>query len=293
MTLHSFIADHRAEIVARWRAKGAARSRSGARDAETEHGVPVFLEPLRNTLQARAGANPENTRSAVQHGHDLLAEGFSVSHVVYEYGDVCQSITELAVELNAPVSAADFGILNRCLDDAIAGAVTEYGRQRDRSQLDITSTRGSERLGSFARELQNLVSTAIASFGVLRTGSVGITGSTGSVLYRTLIGLRSVIDRSLAETRLTEGGQDSEPILVSAFVEDHSRRESRDSSLLRGWHGGGSPACAQPRCGRLVHGRPHALHADCAATESGRDVAAQKSVAATSERGRSTVNVQP
>jgi signal transduction histidine kinase len=122
--------------------------------------------------------------------------------------------------MDAPIRTADFGILNRCLDDAIAGAVTEYGRQRDRSTLDIAATRGSERLGSFAHELRNLVSTAIASFGVLRTGSVGVTGSTGSVLHRTLIGLRSLIDRSLAETRLTEGVQDPEHILVSTFVED-------------------------------------------------------------------------
>jgi hypothetical protein len=45
-------------------------------------------------------------------------------------GDVCQAITELAVELNAPISTDDFRTLNRCLDDAIAGAVTEYGGER-------------------------------------------------------------------------------------------------------------------------------------------------------------------
>ena len=55
------------------------------------------------------------------------------------------------------------------------------------------------------------MSTAIVSFGVLRTGNVGITGSTGSVLHRTRSALRSLIDRSLAETRLTEGVQNPEP----------------------------------------------------------------------------------
>jgi hypothetical protein len=31
-------------------------------------------------------------------------QGFTVSQVVHDYGDVCQAITELAVELNAPIT---------------------------------------------------------------------------------------------------------------------------------------------------------------------------------------------
>jgi hypothetical protein len=47
--------------------------------------------------------------------HDLLLQGFTVSQVVHDYGDVCQSITDLAVEVNAPISTDDFRMLNRCL----------------------------------------------------------------------------------------------------------------------------------------------------------------------------------
>ena len=78
-------------------------------------------------------ANPEIADSALQHGHDLLTQGFTVSQVVHDYGDVCQSITELAGEMNVPISTDDFRTLNRCLDDAIAGAVTGYGRERAQS----------------------------------------------------------------------------------------------------------------------------------------------------------------
>jgi hypothetical protein len=49
---------------------------------------------------------------------------------VHDYGDVCQAITELALAINAPISTDDFRMLNRCLDDAIAGAVTQYTRER-------------------------------------------------------------------------------------------------------------------------------------------------------------------
>lgn len=45
--------------------------------------------------------------------------------------DGCQSITELAGYKNAPISTDDSRTLNRCLDDAIAVAVTEFGREQN------------------------------------------------------------------------------------------------------------------------------------------------------------------
>jgi len=122
--LHEFIAVNRDEIIRRCRAKVATRSIPPPTEAEIDHGVPVFLDQLRDALRLGELTSPEIGRSAIKHGHDLLRQGFTVSQVVHDYGDVCQAITELAVELNAPISTGDFRTLNRCLDDAIAGAVT-------------------------------------------------------------------------------------------------------------------------------------------------------------------------
>ena len=220
MTLDYFIAANRDDIIARCRAKVAARLLAAAETPANNHGVPLFLDQLMEALRLGLRSNPDISTAAVDYGHDLQLKGCTVSQVVHAYGDVCQSITELAMENNAPISAADFGTLNRCLDDAIAGAVTEYGRGRDQSTVDAADARGSERLGFFAHELRNLVNTAIVSFDVLRTGNVGVTGSTGSVLHRSLLGLRSLIGRSLAETRLTSGIQHVEPIGLQGFIED-------------------------------------------------------------------------
>ena len=131
--LHEFIAINREEIIRRCRAKVATRSVPPPTEAEIDHGVPVFLDQLVDALRLGLVSSPEIGKSAVQHGHDLLLQGFTVSQVVHDYGDVCQSITELAVEMNAPISTDDFRTLNRCLDEAIAGAVTEYGRERHQS----------------------------------------------------------------------------------------------------------------------------------------------------------------
>ena len=65
------------------------------------------------------------------HGRQLLKRGFTVDQVVHDYGDVCQSVTELAVETDTAISAEDFRTLNQCLDDAIAGAVTAFAEVQD------------------------------------------------------------------------------------------------------------------------------------------------------------------
>ncbi len=220
--LHEFISMNREEIIRRCREKVAMRSVPPPTEAEIDHGVPVFLDQLTDALRLGLTTTPEIGRSAIQHGHDLLLQGFTVSQVVHDYGDVCQAVTDLAVELNAPISTDDFRTLNRCLDEAIAGAVTEYGREQNQSTLDGESARGSERLGFLAHELRNLTNTAIFAFEVLKTGNVGVAGSTGTVLHRSLMGLRALIGRSLAESRFTQASQHPEPFLVSGLVEELS-----------------------------------------------------------------------
>jgi len=215
--LYEFITLNREEIIARCRAKVATRSMPPPSEAEINHGVPLFLDQLVDKLRSGGGTG-DIDRSAGQHGHDLLLQGFTVSQVVHDYGDVCQTVTDLALETNAPISTADFRTLNRCLDDAIAGAVTVYGRESEQSRLDGETERGNQRLGFFSHELRNLVNTASVAFEVLKTGNVGIGGSTAGVLERSLTSLRNLIDRSLAEVRLTAGIQNRERIRVADLI---------------------------------------------------------------------------
>ncbi len=197
-----------------------ARSTPPPTPAEIDHGVPVFLDQLENALRLGVSMTSEISVSALKHGHHLLLQGFTVSQVVHDYGDICQAITELAVEMDAPIGTDDFRTLNRCLDNAIAGAVTEYGRERNQAGIDGESARGSERLGFLVHEMRNLISTATYAFEVLKTGNVGIGGSTGKVLERSLVAQRALISRSLAEIRMTQGVQNRESIVVAEFIQE-------------------------------------------------------------------------
>lgn len=160
----------------------------------------------------------ESTHGAVvfRHGGELLALGFNVSQVVYDYGDVCQAITELALEGDAPIGIDEFHILNHCLDTAIAEAVTEHARITAlKSETDET-----ERLGQLAHELRNSLNTALLEFQTVRQGAVAINGSTGMVLGRSLMPLRDLIDSALSEVRLDAGAQMSERIAVAEFLDE-------------------------------------------------------------------------
>ena len=138
-----------------------------------------------------------------------------MAQVVHDYGDICQAVTELAAETNAPITVDEFRTLNRCLDDAIAQAVTEYASLRERT----ISEAGAERLGSLVEEIRARLSTAMLSFELLRTGHVGIGGSTSAVLGRNLRTVCNHLDRSFAELRLTSGKTHIERVLVSELLE--------------------------------------------------------------------------
>ena len=225
--LHEFVTENREELIRRCRAKVEMRSIPPPTPAELEYGVPCFLDQLVDALQNHLSPSSEIGRSAARHGHDLKLQGFTVSQVVHDYGDVCQSITDLALQLNAPINVEDFRTLNRCLDDAIASAVTEYGRG-NQSVVDTESD--DQRLGFLAHEMRNLLGTATVAFEVLRTGNVGVGGSTGNVLKRSLAALGDLITRSLAEVRLQHDVRNRTQFGIADFIAELAPAAALDAS---------------------------------------------------------------
>ncbi len=218
--LREFLAAQRDEILAHARLRVAARNAPAATADELANGLPVFLDQLDEAL--RRATSHENVdhveiqKSARRHGQDLFRRGLTVAQVVHDYGDLCQVITALAVAQNVPIAADDFSALNLCLDDAIAGAVTEYARHRERSIAD----QGTERLGILSHEMRNLIGTAMLSFASIKKGTVAVGGSTGAVLDRSLLGLQRLVERSLADVRLDAGTQNTELVPVRDLNEE-------------------------------------------------------------------------
>lgn len=230
--LHEFLTTNRDELIARCRAKVARRNVDGRNEAELTFGISIFLDQLIKTLQVEQGAEPLQSRkvsghasgipslseiaeTASRHGGELLKHGFTLEDVVHDYGDLCQAIMDTAAEDSAAITTDEFRTLNRCLDNAIATAVAEFGYLHDRAVSADHAATLNEKLAAFAHEMRNGLSTATLAVAVIKSGNVGYAGATGVILDRSLVAMRNLIDRSLTEAQMAAGSIVVEPSLFS------------------------------------------------------------------------------
>ena len=102
--LRDFIAANRSELVDRCRARVARRRAPRPTDRELAHGIPTFIEQLERMLDSPPPSEgPSDIEaSASRHGAELIQGEFTIEQVVYDYGDLCQAITELAPSTASP-----------------------------------------------------------------------------------------------------------------------------------------------------------------------------------------------
>lgn len=180
--LHEFLSANRTELIALCRTKVSRRPARESNDAELEHGITMFLDQLIKTLKMEQTSEPLDSRrvsgpsggssvasssevgaAAAQHGLELLTHGFTIEQVVHDYGDLCQAIMEMALEADVTISVDEYRTFNRCLDNAIADAVTGFNCHRDSLVAEQKAQEENQRLGFLAHELRNYLTTATTS----------------------------------------------------------------------------------------------------------------------------------
>jgi signal transduction histidine kinase len=220
LSLRTFLVANREEVLERSRSKLVGHPTSPSNAPNAAVGLALFLDQLITVLGTTPGdlaaEHASVTDGAALHGVDLLERGLTVAQVVQDYGSICQSVTEVASERHAAITADEFRLFNECLDEAIAQAVTAYEHRRDPTVSDSNATQ----LGVLAHEMRNLLSTAILSFDAICRGSVGVNGTTGTMLGRSLQGMRALIDRTLAEVRLGADLHTPERVAVAELMEE-------------------------------------------------------------------------
>jgi signal transduction histidine kinase len=249
--MHEFLGNNRAELATRCRQKVALRPGRSATEEQLKNGVPMFLDQLIRTLAMEQSSSPLGSRrisgqagggltisemgtTAAQHGKALLALGFSVDQVVHDYGDLCQAITDLAIERDAPFLVDEFRTLNRCLDNAIADAVTEFSYQRDFVNADRQALDINERMEYFVQELRNHLATISLAFIAVKSGNLSLAGATGAILERNIFKLSELINSSVFD--INDIGQQSAVLhsfSLSDFI-DEAKSAAEPDAIARG-----------------------------------------------------------
>jgi signal transduction histidine kinase len=295
--MHAFLRDNRDALIARCKLKVSHRPQRAATDAQLANGVPLFLDQLTRTLEAEEAGQPAQSLkisgaaggettgvseigvSATAHGKDLLRLGFSVDQVVYDYGDLSQALAELAHERHEPFTTEEFRTLNRCVDNAIAYAVTAFSSERDAAVLRQQHADARERVGFLVHELRNALGTATLAASALELGNMTLSGATGAVLKRSLASLNTLITRSLIEVRSDARSQQA-PFTVAALVQDAEQTAQLDAAargctvrvpqVEPGMMVRGNRELLQAALGNLIQNALKFTHADSQVTVSAR-----------------------
>jgi signal transduction histidine kinase len=202
--LDSFIDANRSEIVGHCVQELQLRYPDRG-DEDLGYGFASFIDEVITALRedARDSNQTPNTTfgatTAAAHAIVRKRQGFDLSRVIHDYGLVCDSITELLHEHDERPSAREFQILNRCVDEAVSQAAEAFWSEthEDDQQEKV------ERLAFLAHEIRNAVSSANMAFELIRYGRVAVDGRTAEVVQRGLARISTLVDRTLAEARLS------------------------------------------------------------------------------------------
>lgn len=243
--LHNFLSNNRVDLIARCVDKVAKRPLRSASEKQLHTGIPMFIDQLIQTLQAeqegaagsglRISGAPGGDRTnlseigltASAHGTELLRLGYTVDQVVHDYGDLCQAITDLAVERDAPFTIDEYRTLNRCLDNAIADAVTEFSYLRESALLHRKTADLNAHLGTLMHELGNSLNAAALAVGAMESGNLGINGATGGVLKRSIQAMVKLVDSALEQVRAESAHSQPYVFSLAEFI-----AEAKDAADL-------------------------------------------------------------
>ncbi|CAN5846040.1 hypothetical protein BH11MYX3_BH11MYX3_18710 [soil metagenome] len=199
--LHEVLSGLQAAVMERWleEVRGILHPESMPRVELIDH-LPDFVRHVIEALQFED--QDAQIPPAEEHGGQRLALGFSLDAVVREYGAMRSALVSVAQGAGAVLTARELQVIFNCVINGIAGAVSEYSRQRD-AEMHRQAT---EHFAFVAHELRNPLSSAVLAMSSLQARGVLDAGDrTVKVLDRGLHTMSDLIDHSLRLARLGSG----------------------------------------------------------------------------------------
>lgn len=204
MSMHSFVVEHRAELVDHC-LQHLRESHPERSDVELLDNLPRFIDELLRALEQDIG-NPMgrgagHTPEAAAHGRRRLEHGYDIASVSIDYGLFSDAIGEVASRYGIAFHPREYQVLNACVDGAISAALEDYW-DAARAEIDHQAT---EMIGFLAHELRNSVSAVRLAFDAVREGHVGLHGRTAEMIERNLERLEYLVGHAVTGVKLRAG----------------------------------------------------------------------------------------
>jgi hypothetical protein len=159
MMLYEFVTANRHAILAHYHAQVQSRSPLSVSTAHLDKAVGSFLAELVKQLTPDRSSRAEILSSVTQAPDHVLGGGGSITQVVHHYGHLCDTIIDLARAAAMPITIDESRVLDRCLDDTIAAAVTAHGRTRQASDASPTAPTEGDRIASLGGDVRERINT--------------------------------------------------------------------------------------------------------------------------------------
>src|SRR3954453_11536437 len=139
--LSNFVASNRDEIISRI-ARELRHHSPDRSDTDLLDSLPTFVDEL--IVDLRSGIEGYDQRPMLQtpavHGQQRERLAFDITHLVHDYGMVCDAISSLADEHGEPIEARDGRKLNLLIDTGIAEAIARYWQcSGERQKRQVTT----------------------------------------------------------------------------------------------------------------------------------------------------------
>lgn len=223
--LYEFIEHNRAEIRERACAIIVARGGASAGE-ELGAATDLFLEQIVQRLRADSvpgGMPVADDLAGTAERRGAARSSRAVTAIVYDYGAVCDAVSGLAEERREPIDPHEYRLLNLFIDEAVAGALEGYVREKDEASR--------RQLGVFSHELRNATSSAIFAFKAIQTGPMAIASHTGAVLERSLQRIGNLVEQSVAEVRTGRGFEPQlEPLRIADVFDELTAAAAADAA---------------------------------------------------------------
>jgi hypothetical protein len=169
--------------------------------------------------ETRERPGEENRRAALgkielfgkEYGRQLFAVHYDPSDIVHWYGDICQSLMQVAGAAFLEFKAEEYQLFNECLDGGIAGSISSV---QDLEASGLVPPGDTPSVPEVLHEMRNLVNTAKLAFAALRAGTIGTQGATAGVLERSLAAMSNLISGSIEEVKTARAASDKRELVA-------------------------------------------------------------------------------